>query len=161
MLLHLEEKTAVAGLRAAPEALVAVLITGLVVSPCTVWSLGCVPLAGAAQGPPLGSWPSTSRPRLAWVANYLATQFYALNYSLRQRMDILDVVPRPCPPRQSSTVAGRGADGAGACRMLVREDRRPPQPLAAGVRGWGQRLSGAFLTRGLGGCVLCVKRRLN
>ncbi|KAF4015464.1 hypothetical protein G4228_007289 [Cervus hanglu yarkandensis] len=57
VLLHLEEKTAVAGFEGLRQrALVAVTVTDP-----------------------------------ARVAEYLAVQFYALNYSLRQRMDILDV----------------------------------------------------------------------
>ncbi|XP_066869220.1 telomere length regulation protein TEL2 homolog isoform X5 [Kogia breviceps] len=58
VLLHLEEKTAVAGFDGLRQrALVAVTVTDP-----------------------------------APVAEYLTTQFYALNYSLRQRMDILDVL---------------------------------------------------------------------
>ncbi|KAB1252083.1 Telomere length regulation protein TEL2-like protein [Camelus dromedarius] len=58
VLLHLEEKTGVAGFEALRQrALVAVTVTDPV-----------------------------------RVAEYLTTQFYALNYSLRQRMDILDVL---------------------------------------------------------------------
>ncbi|XP_007453641.1 PREDICTED: telomere length regulation protein TEL2 homolog [Lipotes vexillifer] len=58
VLLHLEEKTAVAGFEGLRQrALVAVTVTDP-----------------------------------ARVAEYLTTQFYALNYSLRQRMDILDVL---------------------------------------------------------------------
>uniref|UniRef100_A0A8C4KSB0 Telomere length regulation protein TEL2 homolog n=1 Tax=Equus asinus asinus TaxID=83772 RepID=A0A8C4KSB0_EQUAS len=58
VLLHLEEKTSVAGLEGLRQrALVAVTVTDP-----------------------------------ARVAKYLTSQFYALNYSLRQRMDILDVL---------------------------------------------------------------------
>lgn len=74
-------------------------------------------------------------------------QFYALNYSLRQRMDILDVSAQASAlPHQSST--GRpGAEpwrGTGQvfARIFVEGPEASPAPVA-GVRSWDQCLSGA------------------
>lgn len=40
------------------------------------------------------------------MAEYLAVQFYALNYSLRQRMDILDVSAQALPSPIRAALAG-------------------------------------------------------
>ncbi|KAJ1067349.1 hypothetical protein K5549_010467 [Capra hircus] len=71
------------------------------------------------------------------VAEYLAAQFYALNYSLRQRMDILDVSAQALPPRQSS--AGR-RELSRPGRLGRASQRGPPgpgsQPSGATVPAW-------------------------
>ncbi|XP_010817487.2 telomere length regulation protein TEL2 homolog isoform X3 [Bos taurus] len=94
VLLHLEEKTAVAGFeRLRQRALVAVTVTDP-----------------------------------ARVAEYLAVQFYALNYSLRQRMDILDVLALAAQelsrPGRLGKAAQRGSPGPGS------------QPSGAAVPAW-------------------------
>uniref|UniRef100_A0A8B9Z2M5 Telomere length regulation protein TEL2 homolog n=1 Tax=Bos mutus grunniens TaxID=30521 RepID=A0A8B9Z2M5_BOSMU len=94
VLLHLEEKTAVAGFeRLRQRALVAVTVTDP-----------------------------------ARVAEYLAVQFYALNYSLRQRMDILDVLALAAQelsrPGRLGRAAQRGSPGPGS------------QPSGAAVPAW-------------------------
>nr|XP_042096041.1 telomere length regulation protein TEL2 homolog isoform X3 [Ovis aries] len=94
VLLHLEEKTAVAGFEGLRQrALVAVTVTDA-----------------------------------ARVAEYLATQFYALNYSLRQRMDILDVLALAAQELSRPGRLGRAAQ------------RGPPgpssQPSGATVPAW-------------------------
>ncbi|XP_007937836.1 telomere length regulation protein TEL2 homolog [Orycteropus afer afer] len=82
-LLHMEEKTCVAGFEGLRRAgLVAITVTDP-----------------------------------ARVAEYLTAQFYALNYSLRQRMDILDVLTLAAHelsrPGRGSAASRRGAPGPG------------------------------------------------
>ncbi|XP_061008489.1 telomere length regulation protein TEL2 homolog isoform X4 [Dama dama] len=94
VLLHLEEKTAVAGFEGLRQrALVAVTVTDP-----------------------------------ARVAEYLAVQFYALNYSLRQRMDILDVLALAAQelsrPGRLRRAAQQGSPGPGS------------QPSVAAVPAW-------------------------
>ncbi|KAK2097278.1 hypothetical protein P7K49_022729 [Saguinus oedipus] len=95
VLLHLEEKTCVVGFeRLRQRALVAVTVTDPV--------------------GPLGPGPQ-QRLRPPQVADYLTSQFYALNYSLRQRMDILDVSPsRPLGP--PGLAQGTLSWGEGGCQ---------------------------------------------
>lgn len=93
------------------------------------------------------------------MAEYLAVQFYALNYSLRQRMDILDVSAQASAlPSQSST-GGPGAEpwrGAGQvfARIFVEGPEVSPAPVAS-MRGWDRCLSGADTARPWGLCPLC------
>lgn len=63
------------------------------------------------------------------VAKYLSSQFYALNYSLRQRMDMLDVSARAV---QADAVLSSRVTAATSC-SLVFQDADPPW--SAGV-GW-------------------------
>nr|XP_020742051.1 telomere length regulation protein TEL2 homolog isoform X1 [Odocoileus virginianus texanus]XP_020742052.1 telomere length regulation protein TEL2 homolog isoform X1 [Odocoileus virginianus texanus] len=94
VLLHLEEKTAVAGFEGLRQrALVAVTVTDP-----------------------------------ARVAEYLAMQFYALNYSLRQRMDILDVL----------ALAAQELSRPGRLRRATQKGSPGPgsQPSVAAVPAW-------------------------
>lgn len=63
------------------------------------------------------------------MAEYLATQFYALNYSLRQRMDILDVSAQALPSPVRAALAGVEADGAGVCQNARGGTGGLPSPL--------------------------------
>lgn len=116
VLLHLEEKTAVAGFEGLRQrALVAVTVTDP-----------------------------------ARVAEYLAVQFYALNYSLRQRMDILDVLALAAQelsrPGRLRRAAQQGSPGPGsqpsvaavpAWQAVVEERvRRKTRRFCKGSAGW-------------------------
>ncbi|XP_072798479.1 telomere length regulation protein TEL2 homolog isoform X1 [Vicugna pacos] len=117
VLLHLEEKTGVAGFEGLRQrALVAVTVTDPV-----------------------------------RVAEYLTTQFYALNYSLRQRMDILDVLTlaaqelsqpwrRRKPPQQGPPGPGPqpGSPATPAWRAVVEERiRSKTRRVSKGSAGQG------------------------
>lgn len=99
MLLHLEEKTSVVGFEGLRQrALVAVTVTDparVSLSSCVVPGLcPLLPRYSPCWGPTSYLWscePQWPFVCLAQVAEYLTSQFYAVNYSLRQRMDILDV----------------------------------------------------------------------
>lgn len=89
------------------------------------------------------------------MAEYLTSQFYALNYSLRQRMDILDVLTLAAQElsrpgrlgRASPCSTGPGGPAAPAWRVVVEERIRsktrrfaqvsqaPAQPPQVGL-GW-------------------------
>ncbi|XP_045849640.1 telomere length regulation protein TEL2 homolog isoform X1 [Meles meles] len=98
VLLHLEEKTSVVGFeRLRQRALVAVAVT----DPAPVSPRGGARWGGAVvlpsgqrlHGGPSPGWrPQRPLARPAQVAEYLTSQFYAVNFSLRQRMDVLDVL---------------------------------------------------------------------
>ena len=53
------------------------------------------------------------------MAEYLAVQFYALNYSLRQRMDILDVSAQALPSPVRAVLAGVELTGQALARIFV------------------------------------------
>nr|XP_036861667.1 telomere length regulation protein TEL2 homolog isoform X3 [Manis javanica]XP_036861670.1 telomere length regulation protein TEL2 homolog isoform X3 [Manis javanica] len=66
----------------------------------------------------------------AQVAEYLTSQFYALNYSLRQRMDILDVsAPASDPPVGGPGLIRRPLRGAGVRQNLCGQTRGLPESL--------------------------------
>lgn len=84
------------------------------------------------------------------MAEYLTSQFYAVNYSLRQRMDILDV----SAPGSLSYLSGPSCPNAGArpgakpleevqvfVRVYVARTRGLSGPLSLNLRGWDQCLS--------------------
>lgn len=104
VLLHLEEKTCVAEFEQLRQnALVAVTVT----DPEQVRPrMGALARPGASESlvaplrAPAGPFSTGAFPLSTQVAKYLTSQFYGLNYSLRQRMDILDVSdPGPVPVR--------------------------------------------------------------
>lgn len=74
------------------------------------------------------------------MAEYLTSQFYAINYSLRQRMDILDVSalgPRPTCQAPAAFMGGArpGATPGSWCLQNLRgQSQRPPEYLSPDLR---------------------------
>lgn len=72
------------------------------------------------------------------MAEYLAVQFYALNYSLRQRMDILDVSAQALPSPIRAALAGMEVTGQAFARIFVEGPEASPAPCP-----WRERLGPA------------------
>lgn len=147
VLLHLEEKTSVVGFEGLRQrALVAVAVT----DPAPVSPRGGARWGGAVvlpsgqrlHGGPSPGWrPQRPLACPAQVAEYLTSQFYAVNFSLRQRMDILDVSARALRPLLRPRMpSGR----AGSTYLPKLPDQDLPSSLAAGPEGLGPALSGVF-----------------
>lgn len=84
------------------------------------------------------------------MAEYLTAQFYALNYSLRQRMDILDVSAWASVPLIRAGLEGLVQSPWRGSKHLPESigmgPQASPSPLLPDLRGWDQRLSDVFLT---------------